>query len=87
MAEKVLEKIKRLSRDLADSVRSELDLKDHIEKMHNELTHLKKCVSCYVHHKEGINDADESIAFVKGFYEAKSKENKDQMKFGFVGKK
>ena len=87
MAEKVLDKIKRLSRDLADSVRAELDLKDSIFKLNKDMTDLKKWVACYVCEKEGISDQESSIAFIKGFHEAKSKENESQMKFGFVNKK
>ena len=87
MPEKVIDKIKRLSRDLADSVRSEVDLKFAILDMSKEMGLLKKCIECYVCDKESINGKDEAVSFIKGYYEAKSKENDDQIKFNFVSKK
>ena len=86
MAEKVLEKLKRLSRELADSVRAELDLKDHVIAVNKDLKHLKKCVACYVKEKENISDENEAVSFVKGYYKAKTQENEDQMKFSFASK-
>lgn len=87
MAEKVLDKLKRLSRDLADSVRSEIDLREGIMKMSKEMTYLKKCIASYLLEKENITDVNEAVSFIKGFHEAKTKENEDQMKFNFTSKK
>lgn len=87
MAEKVLDKLKRLSRDLADSVRAEIDLRDGIVKMSKEMTHLKQCIASYLLEKENITDVNEAVSFIKGFHEAKTKENEDQMKLNFTSKK
>tara|TARA_B100000131_G_C18024969_1_gene576066 strand:+ start:552 stop:815 length:264 start_codon:yes stop_codon:yes gene_type:complete len=87
MAEKVLDKLKRLSRDLAESVRAEIDLRDGIVTMSKEMTHLKKCIASYLLEKENITDVNEAVSFIKGFHEAKTKENEDQMKFNFTSKK
>lgn len=83
MAEKLLDKLKRISTDLADSVRAELELKDSLRSTYKELKYLKKCVACYIQEKEKISNESEAISFIKGYYEAKSQENKDQLKFGF----
>jgi len=87
VAEKVIEKLKRISRDLAESVRTEIDLRDHIHSMSKDMQHLKRCITCYVQEKEKVSNESEAISFIKGYYEAKSKDNVNQMKFGFADKK
>ena len=86
MPEKVTDKVKRLARDLADSVRAELDLRDALNKVVNDNTNLKKHIQCYVFEKEGITSVEEALSFVKGFYEAKNGSNQSQMKLNFVKK-
>ena len=87
MAEKVIDKLRRISRDLADSVRAEIDLRDGIVKMSKEMTYLKQCIASYLLEKENIADINEAVSFIKGFHEAKTKENEDQMKLNFTSKK
>ena len=86
MAEKVTDKIKRLGRELADSVRAEIDLRDSLTKMCEENKRLKNYIQCYVSEKEGPVGTDEAVSFVKGFYEAKTTANQKQMQLNFVQK-
>ena len=87
MAEKVIDKLKRLSRELADSVRSEIDLRYAIDDMSKEINLLKDCIECYVGDKEPINGREASVSFVKGYYEAKQKQNQKQLNLNFVSNK
>ena len=87
MPEKVTDKIMRLGRELADSVRSEIDLKEALVKACQENKALKKYIHCYVSEKEGPIGLEESVSFVKGFCEAKSGSNQNQMQLKFVQKK
>ena len=86
MAEKVTDKVKRLARELADSVRAELDLKESPVKTYEENLELKKHIHCYLSEKESVSSVDESISFLRGFYEAKTLKNGQQMKFKFAQK-
>ena len=86
MPEKVTDKIKRLGRELADSVRSEIDLRDSLTQVCDENRRLKKYIQCYVSATEGDISLEESVSFVKGFYEAKSLKNKKQMQLNFIQK-
>tara|TARA_B100000131_G_scaffold263626_1_gene260502 strand:- start:286 stop:552 length:267 start_codon:yes stop_codon:yes gene_type:complete len=82
MAEKVLDKLKRLSRDLAESVRVEIELADKVREQHKELQTLKMYLSCYLLDKENILETPECISFLKGYYDAK-KTDEVQLKFNF----
>lgn len=83
MAEKVINKLKRLSRDLADSVRAEIELVDTVDRLKKELEEVKSCVAVYVSEKEGIS-LDETISFVRGYHKAKQDDNDKQTKFSFA---
>ena len=86
MAEKVVDKLKRISLELADSVRAEIDLTHSVNKLSSELRHLRDCVECYVSDKEGIAGREEAVSFIKGYYEAKTSVKEDQLKFKFYKK-
>lgn len=86
MAEKVTDKLKRLGRELADSVRAEIDLKESLTRVCEENRSLKKYIQCYVSQKEGPLGTEEAISFVKGFYEAKTSSNQKQMQLKFIQK-
>ena len=85
MAEKVLEKLKRLSRELADSVRAELELAETARSLHKELEDLKVCIATYVSEKESIS-MDETISFIRGYKKAKESDNHRQINFSFIDK-
>tara|TARA_Y100000114_G_C11517384_1_gene211866 strand:+ start:47 stop:304 length:258 start_codon:yes stop_codon:yes gene_type:complete len=83
MPEKVTEKLKRLGRELADSVRAEIDLREALIKSIEENKNLKKFIACYVSEKENIFQTDEAVSFVKGFYEAKKSDVERQTSLPF----
>ena len=85
MAEKVINKLKRLSRDLAESVRAELEMAETARSLNKELEELKACISVYVADKEEIS-ADDTISFIKGYKKAKESDNHRQIKFSFIDK-
>ena len=86
MSEKVTEKLKRLGRELADSVRSEIDLREALVKTTRENKDLKKFIACYVAEKESIFQTDEAVSFVKGYYEAKKASLERQTSLSFDAK-
>ena len=86
MAEKVVDKLKRISLDLADSVRAEIDLTHSVRKLSSELRLLRECIECYVSDKEGVSGKDEAISFIMGYYKAKTTDKENQLKFKFVKK-
>lgn len=83
MAEKVVDKLKRISRDLADSVRAEIDLRHSLVSTDKELRDLKTYIACYVSDKEGITSPEEAVSFVKGYHKAKHASNEQQMPLNF----
>ena len=83
MAEKVVDKLKRISRDLADSVRSEIDLTHSVNKLSAELRHLKECIEIYVADKEQISGKEEAISFLKGYHKARVADKDNQLYFKF----
>ena len=83
MAEKVVDKLKRISLELADSVRAEIDLTHSVNKLSADLRHLRECVECYVSDKEGLTGKEETISFIKGYYKAKTSDKENQLKFKF----
>ena len=85
MAEKVIDKLRRLSRDLADSVRAEIELVDTLDSLKKELAEVKACVAVYVSEKEGIS-LDETISFIRGYRKAKQADDEKQIKFSFSTK-
>jgi len=87
MAEKLIDKLKRLSRDLAESVRTEIELSEHARVIRKELSDIKKCITCYLADKEGISDPKAAISFIKGYQKAKSESEKSQMAFDLALKK
>ena len=86
MPEKIIEKVKRLSHDLAESVRSEIELMSSLNHLRGEVLSLRKCITCYVASRENISDEDEAIAFIKGFYEARKESEQDQLNFKFISR-
>lgn len=87
MAEKVVDKLKRISRDLADSVRAEIDLTHTVNKLSSEVRHLKDCIECYVSDKEGTVGKEEAVSFLKGYHKAKVSDKDNQLYFNFDKKK
>lgn len=83
MAEKVVDKLKRISLELADSVRAEIDLKHAVNKLSSDLRLLRDCVECYVSDKEGTSGKEEALSFIKGYYKAKTSDKENQLKFKF----
>ena len=86
MAEKVVDKLLRLSRDLADSVRHEIELTSNIKKLREEIATLKTHIGCYISSRENIHSKEEAISFLKGFYEARKEDADNQLKFKFPNK-
>lgn len=86
MAEKVVDKLKRISRDLADSVRAEIDLSQSVNALGSEIRHLKECIECYVSDKEGVGSKEEAISFIKGYHKAKIDIKEKQLQFKFEKK-
>lgn len=86
MPEKLINKLKRISRDLAESVRSELELRESINSLSQDLKSLKLHVFEYLREKEGITEADQALSFLKGCYEGRKKSNGTQMSFNFPTK-
>lgn len=86
MPEKLIQKVKRISRDLADSVRAEIELRDQLINLSQDLKSLKLYTLEYLKEKEGIVNESQALSFLKGYYEGKKKESSVQMTFDFLKK-
>ena len=86
MAEKVVDKLRRLSRDLAESVRAEIEMAASLRDHGKQMSELKKHVKCYLSDREGIESTAECLTFLKGYFEAKTQESPRQMKLKFPNK-
>lgn len=83
MAEKVIEKLKRLSTDLAESVRAEVELGVTVRAQHQKIKEMKKLIVCYLSDKENIKDESECLSFLRGYHDAKTSSAEEQMTFKF----
>ena len=83
MPEKLIDKVKRISRDLADSVRAEIELRETVVSLSQENKQLKLYAFEYLREKEGVTNPDQALTFLKGYHEGKKKETGTQMTFSF----
>ena len=86
MPEKLIQKVKRISKDLADSVRAEIELREQVTNLSQDLKNLRLYTFEYLKEREGIMHEAQALSFLKGYYEGKKKEKSVQMTFDFLRK-
>lgn len=84
MAEKVRDKIERLSRDLAESVRWEVELTAHVRDLDKKLSFFKKTFTSYAVDNGLAHNEETSIAFLEEYNDRKNMTNEKQLSFDFV---
>lgn len=84
MAEKVRDKIERISRDLAESVRCEVELLAQVRELDKKLSFFKESFTSYAIDNRIAHNKEEAITFLKEYNDRKIKESEKQLSFNFV---